>query len=179
MADSEMIESTKIRMIAAECALRNLTGQPTSLTPIPGTMRVIVAGTREEVARLVGAQAAPTVAGLESLTRYGVGGDGELQEMVAGRAYLVADVERWAASHAGASAAPAGLDEREKFIWNMGRNAARDEALEEAAAHITRGNEQVRDNGWIDCANERARCAAAIRALINTPAADGGNEGEG
>jgi hypothetical protein len=52
-------------------------------------------------------KAAPTVAGLESLTRYSVGGDGELQEMVAGRAYLVADVERWAASHAGASAVPA------------------------------------------------------------------------
>jgi len=41
----------------------------------------------------------------------------------------------------------------------------RDDALEEAAKHITQGNEQVRDNGWVDAANERARCAAAIRAL--------------
>lgn len=47
----------------------------------------------------------------------------------------------------------------------------RDHALEEAA-HITQGNERVRDNGWIDCANERARCAQAIRALKTASASN-------
>lgn len=54
MTDIELIESTKIRMIAAECALRHLTGSAASVIPISGTKRVIAAGTREEIARLLG-----------------------------------------------------------------------------------------------------------------------------
>jgi hypothetical protein len=38
-------------------------------------------------------------------------------------------------------------------------------ALEDAANHITRGIDGVKQNGWIDAANERLRCADAIRAL--------------
>jgi hypothetical protein len=38
-------------------------------------------------------------------------------------------------------------------------------ALEEAANHITRGVDCVKQNGWIDAANERLRCAEAIREL--------------
>lgn len=55
----------------------------------------------------------------------------------------------------------------------------RDAVLEEAAAHITRGNEQVRSNGWVDAANERARCAAAIRALKSGSTTEGAGNGEG
>jgi hypothetical protein len=45
--------------------------------------------------------------------------------------------------------------------WQASRRAA----LEEAAAEITKGISQVKENGWTDCANERLRCADAIRAL--------------
>lgn len=41
-------------------------------------------------------------------------------------------------------------------------------AEREACAHVCdQGLHQVRENGWIDAANERARCAAAIRARFN------------
>lgn len=45
--------------------------------------------------------------------------------------------------------------------WQASRRAA----LEEAANHITRGVEGAKQNGWIDAANERLRCAVAIRKL--------------
>lgn len=138
MTDTELIESTKIRMIAAECALRNLTGSAASVMPIPGTERVIATGTKAEIAKLLGG-AAPTVAGLESLTEqvraslrraYNLGqtywqqADSEYisqhrkADVTAGCFVelidaTVADVERWAASHAGAVAAP---DDREKLL---------------------------------------------------------------
>lgn len=56
------------------------------------------------------------------------------------------------------------LDSSEAALIDFAR-AIRREALEEAAEHITRGIEGVKQNGWIDAANERLRCADAIRAL--------------
>jgi hypothetical protein len=47
------------------------------------------------------------------------------------------------------------------LMWQASHRAA----LEEAANHITRGVDDVKQNGWIDAANERLRCADAIRAL--------------
>ena len=48
-----LIEHTKIRMIAGECLLRNLTGSAASVIPIPGTERVIATGTKDEIAKLL------------------------------------------------------------------------------------------------------------------------------
>jgi hypothetical protein len=53
--------------------------------------------------------------------------------------------------------------------WSIDLKAFAEEvranALNEAADHITRGIEGVKQNGWIDAANERLRCTEAIRAL--------------
>ncbi|CAN7644638.1 hypothetical protein [Paraburkholderia terricola] len=46
-------------------------------------------------------------------------------------------------------------------VWQESRRTA----LEEAANHITRGVDGVKQNGWIDAANERLRCADTIREL--------------
>lgn len=51
------------------------------------------------------------------------------------------------------------------YAW-AGWQAAERDALERAAQEITRGIDGVKQNGWTGCANERLRCADAIRALI-------------
>jgi hypothetical protein len=56
-------------------------------------------------------------------------------------------------------------DSLAKMIALRAWQASRRAALEEAANHITRGIDGVKQNGWIDAANERLRCADAIRAL--------------
>jgi hypothetical protein len=66
--------------------------------------------------------------------------------------------------------APAGLTEREQFIWRLGHSAAQDclraaarrEALEDAARRIEPRNEP---DDWTEYARIRAEAAAAIRAL--------------
>jgi hypothetical protein len=187
MTDSELIESTKIRMIACECSIRNLTGSAASVTPIPGTDRVIATGTREEIARLVGTPPAPQLSVQEVRT----------------------DVERWAASHAGASAVPtepvswewrhklkggkgwgawgkiskgrydrradyANSEFRELFLATPSTAAVR--AAFKQAIEIC--DEVIRDAGTPEESAGAVRCRDAIRALINTPAADGGNGGD-
>ena len=47
--------------------------------------------------------------------------------------------------------------------WEAGAKAER----EACATVCDQGLHQVHKNGWIDAANERARCAAAIRARSN------------
>jgi hypothetical protein len=44
---------------------------------------------------------------------------------------------------------------------------ARNQIIEQCAKVCDGGLDQVYANGWVDCANERKRCAAAIRALAN------------
>jgi hypothetical protein len=75
--------------------------------------------------------------------------------------YIIrANIKRWAQFPDSEYIAPSTPEVAQASVEEV-----RDAALEEAATHITKGNEQVRDNGWIDAANERARCAQAIRAL--------------
>jgi hypothetical protein len=66
---------------------------------------------------------------------------------------------------AGDKSAAALVDNYSFETFDAGWQASRRAALEEAAAEITKGISQVKENGWTDCANERLRCADAIRAL--------------
>lgn len=50
---------------------------------------------------------------------------------------------------------------------NVIAEMARAEEREACATVCDQGLHQVRENGWIDAANELARCAAAIRARSN------------
>ena len=50
-------------------------------------------------------------------------------------------------------------DDEALDIWNAAAASER----EACATVCDQGLHQVRENGWIDAANERARCAAAIR----------------
>ena len=55
----------------------------------------------------------------------------------------------------------------ELMTINNAWDAATKQEREACAAVCDQGLHQVRENGWIDAANERARCAAAIRARSN------------
>ena len=54
-------------------------------------------------------------------------------------------------------------DDEALDIWNAAAASER----EACATVCDQGLHQVRENGWIDAANERARCAAAIRQRSN------------
>ena len=55
----------------------------------------------------------------------------------------------------------------ELMTINNAWDAATKQEREACATVCDKGLHQVRENGWIDAANERARCAAAIRARSN------------
>lgn len=59
-----------------------------------------------------------------------------------------------------------------RSAWDAATKAER-----EACAKVCDlGIHQVRENGWIDAANERARCAAAIRERSNAKLTGSGTE---
>lgn len=85
-----------------------------ALAAIPNTepQQYVVAGTLAMIGKLL---PTPAAAGIEGLTRYGVGSNGEPYAIITGKYYLVADVERLLGAHAPVAAKL--TDERIGELW--------------------------------------------------------------